>query len=608
VLGGVNLGINISTNLGFGDILLDGGSEDLVISTPQVNGGSGNLVFEAIRDIVVLSSITTTGSGNVVLNADSANLAVPDGLGGVIIENTGSIDSVNGVTITGAIANADPLITSAVVPAGTGIFIGGTIDSTGAGDVTFNSAGTTVLNSTITNSVGTVSFGDPVDVSGDSLLQTDAVSFLDAVTSSGGDLTMLPSTNGLDVEIGGTFLPAASALNLSGFGGTLNIGGDAAGSTHPDYAGNVTVIAPLSVPSDLTMVSLGDILIDNVAGGSLSAGGTLSLIALGLDATSAASAGISVPAGFTSDGGTILDTEVSVGDPALTADTLAMLAPAAIGSDSGGASLVVEVTNQTEVATNASETFIDSLTQSPIVSFTIGSGETFFAIDSIVGAYGTSGLGLFDDSIFISAQNRVTARAGLQTETGEIGFIDVGLFLLPDAYAVSRPGVFLAALADPDFPGDLRPDDPDDEEEWALFFEEVVREFVASRYLPLPEDASEEAKAERERRITAEMADIITYYDTVRARERAIIAFEAEQQRLLEGGEEPAAEPAGEPPAAEPEPSARLPAGDGLPAFSGLRPGYGPSGYVGESWSDGGIGVEAAWWSKLKSPWPENFG
>jgi hypothetical protein len=49
--------------------------------------------------------------------------------------------------------------------------------------------------------------------------------------------------------------------------------------------------------------------------------------------------------------------------------------------------------------------------------------------------------------------------------------------------------------------------------------------------------------------------------------------------------------------------------GDGrLPAFSGLRPGYGPSGYVGESWSKGGIGVEAAWWSKLKSPWPENFG
>jgi hypothetical protein len=88
----------------------------------------------------------------------------------------------------------------------------------------------------------------------------------------------------------------------------------------------------------------------------------------------------------------------------------------------------------------------------------------------------------------------------------------------------------------------------------------------------------------------------------VRTRERAVLALEErleqEQFELEEGTTSPAA------------PEAKL---DQQPNSNEIVSrlsvdGYGRPGYVGQGWAEGGIGVEAAWWARLPSPWPRDAG
>ncbi len=105
-----------------------------------------------------------------------------------------------------------------------------------------------------------------------------------------------------------------------------------------------------------------------------------------------------------------------------------------------------------------------------------------------------------------------------------------------------------------------------------------------------PDDATPGEKLIAEKRITKEMTDVVNYYQQVRTRERAVYALQ--QQRLEAGTEFDDADSV--PPPAPLQQSSD--AQDQSLSDEALSRGYGPSGYAGQRWHEGGIGVEIAWW------------
>jgi hypothetical protein len=199
--------------------------------------------------------------------------------------------------------------------------------------------------------------------------------------------------------------------------------------------------------------------------------------------------------------------------------------------------------------------------------------------DAIATVYGTAlgGSGLFSTPNFSSSFVSPTNTLGLETTgLGEFGVIDEGLFLLPDPYAAPEPAILVPPLQDPDFPADLRPDDPDDDVAWSEFYDDVLREYVGVRYR-LSEQGSEETRQRSEQAVTDELAGLIAYYEAVRTRERAALAAQDEElEELLEqqnadGEEQP-------PPDAE---RSALPGDRGLSseAVLGARVGPDPAGH-----------------------------
>jgi hypothetical protein len=139
----------------------------------------------------------------------------------------------------------------------------------------------------------------------------------------------------------------------------------------------------------------------------------------------------------------------------------------------------------------------------------------------------------------------------------------------------------MPVLGDPDFPGDQRPEDPDDDAQWQAFFEDVVREYLLSRF-PLAEDASAQERAAIEVEITAELQTIVDYYEEVRENERLRLAIESVVEQLQPATDSEAP--------ADQQPDAPVPA---APLQQGAVQGETMTlGYVGQRWSDGGIGFE----------------
>jgi hypothetical protein len=166
--------------------------------------------------------------------------------------------------------------------------------------------------------------------------------------------------------------------------------------------------------------------------------------------------------------------------------------------------------------TGASDAFIN----------TVPGGErvTNIAGTSIVLA-AFRGQGFFFDALNQAAVSRTVGleTTGLETTgLGELLYVDEGVFLLPDPYTTPIQATLLPALADPDFPADRRPDDPDDEAAWQTFFASVLKDYVQSRYL-LREDAPESERAAVDARIEDEWQSLVAYFQGIRERERAAI-------------------------------------------------------------------------------------
>lgn len=169
------------------------------------------------------------------------------------------------------------------------------------------------------------------------------------------------------------------------------------------------------------------------------------------------------------------------------------------------------------------------------------------------------------------------------------------MFLLPDAFTKPDPAILPAALSDPDSPADLRPDDPDDEEAWWAYFEQVVRDYVRERFAA-PENASADEMLAAEKRVTKEMTDVVTYYEQVRTRERAIFALQHQQLESGEDFQETNTEPATKP-LRQSEDS-----GADRNTIHESYSRYFLSDYAGQSWREGGIGVDISSWPKLPIP------
>jgi hypothetical protein len=98
--------INGMINVGAGDITIQGGLLDTIITVSLT--GTGPVNITALRDVIIRGAVTTT-SGAITIMADSDNLANPDPLltlnavrGGVRIEAAGSITGPAAITISGS--------------------------------------------------------------------------------------------------------------------------------------------------------------------------------------------------------------------------------------------------------------------------------------------------------------------------------------------------------------------------------------------------------------------------------------------------------------------------------------------------------------------------
>jgi hypothetical protein len=425
-----------------------------------------------------------------------------------------------------------------------------------------------------------IAFG-PLNVTGASTLTTDGLT-LNGAVAGGADLTILrASASTADTTMGGMD-PLLSASNLSRFSaaytGVLNIGGTR--DTPPSAAqllNNIQITSALTTGGDVFVVGAGDITFTG-AGRINSPGNTVSLVALGSAA---------VP-----ESGNIRDDNALPTGAApnfVTAGTLELLAANQIGSESGaeGGTLNFQAAIVSAAQVAEGDAQVDNANRSA------GDSDSVLAVQEVYALAAASGAalgGLFNDAflgIGEVASLSVTTISTPKQAKGELGFIDEGVFLLPSAFTSPERALLMPLLGDADFPADQRPSGPDDDDEWLVFFEEVVRPYIVARH-PLAENASAQDRAQVEAQIAAELQLVISYYDAVRERERVQLARDEAAREA-----QPAA------PADQQQ----------APAVAPLRQGRLPAvplefGYRGQPWSHGGIGFELLG-SRLGSvPWP----
>ena len=415
-------------------------------------------------------------------------------------------------------------------------------------------------------------------------LSTDALTLGGAVTGS--DLTILRTTTA-DTSIGGAD-PLFSQSNLNqllGYTGTLSLGGErtVVPGSIGNLLGNVEITGLLKTAGDIFLAGAGDINFDNTAAGvgrveSTKTNGVVSIAALG--SSSIVESGNITDTGVFNSFANPDRVAVAVG----SSGTIELLANNQIGTETGGGAKfnlsapTLSVAQVAEGEAQVDNAIFSALNTDSVQEILTAYSAPGSAISSFIGA-GLSGAVL---------QNLIqTPSSTPKQEKGELGFIDEGVFLLPSAFTSPERAILMPILGDPDFPGDQRPEDPDDDAEWLAFFEDVVREYIASRYL-LAENATSEERAVRaviEAIITSELQAIIAFYEMVRERERtqlAAIQIDAEQPQ-----------PDGNPDTEQqPDQQSDAPV-SGASVQQGALPVDGKTlGYIGRPWSAGGIGFE----------------
>ena len=334
-----------------------------------------------------------------------------------------------------------------------------------------------------------------------------------ASLTGGGDLTLLPATHGKDIVIGGVggLAPDITLATLQGFGGgrTLEIGVPALPRTNSPFAGNVRVENGLSVgDAVLTIGGLGDVTLTN-HGDPLTSDRAINIVAVGDRRV--------FPGLVSHGGGNILDTDASAGASAtLKAPVVNTIAQGSVGTASNALEVAVGPGGRANFVTGASNAFINTVPGGESVTNIAGTSIVLAAFQA---------QGFFLDVLNQAALSRTVGleTTGLETTgLGELLYLDEGVFLLPDPYTTPIQAMLLPALADPDFPADRRPDDPDDEEGWQTFYRSVLKDYVQSRYL-LGEDAPASERAAVDARIESEWQSLVAYFQIIRSRERAAI-------------------------------------------------------------------------------------
>ena len=270
--------------------------------------------------ITTTSSISATGSGNIIISGTA--LSATDSAIGV---KTGLININSGtLTITG---------TSNGAGAGSvGINLGANITNTGAGNVnlTGRTPGNTSAGIGINHSDSSTriySNGGLITLTANSVNLTGTVN-----ATSAGNVTIQPIGNGTLINLGnGTDTNTTMGLSAAEIGkitaGTLTIGSST--------AGNITVSAPVTWPTNLTLITGGKyfgMAANLTVGGTLSTPSLVPILVTNSNDSGTGSLRTAISTASTNIG----DDQISF-DSNLTGSTISLLTPLTINDLSGGA-------------------------------------------------------------------------------------------------------------------------------------------------------------------------------------------------------------------------------------------------------------------------------
>ena len=521
---------------------------------------------------------------------------------------------------------------------GTVDFRGGIVG--GAGEsVTFNvdkvelAGGVRLAGATTLANAPILTFNSAVDVNDSQIWRIDRLRSNGSQFSAATDqveLTIALATrdDSRVVTIGGASDELMRPLvvdSFSPFQGEVAIGADIGANsftaTNDALPGEIVVDDVWKVsnsPGTITLVSLGDIIFAN---DSRLIADTINLIALGANPDSL--------------GGLVIDQNSAIASSpgfVVTKD-LVVVAAGSFGSDSGalGGGLTGTATGIINVASGSDKSFFDNFGNGGF-----GDGNIALGIsDAFNLKLQELGFATTDLSSGLNVSGLQTGGLEVDAEVGE--GVSESLFLLTSIIDATN-GLLLPPQMNPSLPE--RPDDPgvenpdpDDpeqmaiDEEWQVFYNEDLIEFLVSEGYVLADDEGE-VLPEEQALLEQYLDELIALYENIRAQERLILAAELsefeDEEGLFDDGEEgfedEDLEFEDDSDLLEDELDIDLDL-DLDEEGAGLSDDIVPSaaiaaqtpvnlarlGHAGDSWSDGGLGVDGTWYSRLGEAWARAF-
>ena len=421
----------LAINSGSGNVILSPVGQITPLASLTINGGTialGNVTTSTVQsytgNVQLAGNLSSTVNGGVTVNGNLALIsgAALSAAGGGGINISGTVDGAHAltlmdtsgpVTLGGVVGGSTPLasltVNSAAVTLGS---------VTTSGNQNYQS-GAASLAGVLNSKTGAINFGGRLDITSASTIQANTIGFDGGASSVRGNttLTLLPETNGLAVNIGGS----GSGLTLNniamdGYDGALYIGAGPApnggvGISVPVAAGNVTVNGSLTLgnSASLVLVGLGNLSLDS---GTLTAN-SVTLVA-----------------------GSQNSVMQNPGAPQtlINANTVVLVSGGQIGQL--GQELNVQVPSsvaQVQIATGAIQSFLSPPTLPVVI------GPTAVIADTIAAQLG----------LFVQANSQVTSigqQIAALAQTGGLlqgGFIDVSLFQNISLYDVFGSGIML---------------------------------------------------------------------------------------------------------------------------------------------------------------------
>ena len=318
--------ITLSTR---GTIGTGGGS--IEVDSSSASRGAGSIAITSAQGDVAIGRVEASAkahqAGRVILSAEQTLRVGPIATGGGDI----TLKAGERIGILGDVSSSggDIRLSSKLIDLGSALVdTRPSVPGTGPGEINLD-AGTN---------------GEIVVV--DNTLVTDQLSLAGTLAGTG-TLLLMPATLGQDIHVGDPLdglLSASNLASLENYRGTLSLGGSV--SPEPDSntarAGDILVGEKLSAGGDLTLVALGDIAVEK--GGLLEAGRVLSLAALG-----------NSPSGGP---GNISDPLASVGQPSFIAPEILFMANSEAGTARNPLS-VLSGANTIDVGAGTGLAFID---------------------------------------------------------------------------------------------------------------------------------------------------------------------------------------------------------------------------------------------------------